>query len=232
MDERDDTPQRPGGGPRWTDQSSLLTDLALQDLRDGGEVRPTFVAFRGDDALFLATLRAFAKGAYHEPMIELGVLAMHMGADRLAVSFGGRAWSLQDPVPPIVPELGERGDLRQRVLLVHAVDGTQRPLRAQVRIHPVGGRGRNLRLDPPLDRHQGEGWIPDALEVFVEQGIGEGTLLAAGDGPDGDLAAVAARCERAGHSLAWGEAGLRLLEASMEAVADRDSDVSQAREAA
>lgn len=188
--------------PQWDAQPGLLGDLALQDLTEIGEVRPTLVAFTGDDALFLATLRPFAKGAYHEPMIELGALAMAAGANRLACSFGGRAWSLQDPIPPVVRDLGDAGDLRQRVVLVHVVDASRSRLRSVHHVRPVRGPDTALRLDEPQVHGEGTGWLADALAIFAANGRAR---------PDETLIEQVIRCERLGHSLAWGDVGLARL---------------------
>ena len=61
--------------PVWEDQHQLLADLAVGDLRDGLDIRPTMVAFDAAGSLFLATVRPFDKGRHHDAIIEVGALA-------------------------------------------------------------------------------------------------------------------------------------------------------------
>lgn len=181
--------------PRWADQPHLLYDLAVADIAAGGDVRPTLVAFCGEQALFLATLRPFDKGGYHDPVIEVGAVAAGLGADRLLLSLSGRAWSTRDPIPPV---LGEEIDLRQRVIVLHDADGTTAPVTVVTTIIPFevdAATGGLVRGEAVVDE-AGEGWILRTLSTIV---------TATGRVP-ADAAALGAqilRCERLGHQLVW-----------------------------
>jgi len=105
----------------WAHRQAFLLDEARGDLEDGVDARPCLLAFRGEDALLVAFLRAHVRGGHVDALFEVLSLAVPLGADRLALSLAGRAWSLRDPLPPVIDGLG---DLRQRVLCVEQVDGT------------------------------------------------------------------------------------------------------------
>lgn len=106
---------------QWKDREAFLLDEARQDLEAGCDVRPCLVAMAGDRPLFVAFLRAFDKGRHLKPLVELVALAAPLDADRLALSLSGRAWSLEDPLPPVVPGVG---DLRQRVVVIESADAS------------------------------------------------------------------------------------------------------------
>lgn len=178
-------------GNRWERAEELLVTCAEGDLQDTGEVGPALVAFRGEQLLFVAWLRPFEKGHYHEPMIELLALAMPLDADRLAVSFAGRAWSLEDPIVPVTPE----ADLRQRVHMVHLCDGWRGKPRTVSVMRPFEVDGGSVRWGEPQRSEGGvEGWVPECLAVAIET---RGTLRE----PLPDIVAQAARVSMLGHDL-------------------------------
>ena len=115
----------------WDGVGELLGSLAEEDVRDRTAVRPTLVAFAGDQPLLLARLRAFARGEGPTALREVLDVAVPLGADHLAASFGGRAQHLGTPGRPAV----RRGTAPPRdVLLV-----------AQVRRRPGRSAGVELR---------------------------------------------------------------------------------------
>jgi hypothetical protein len=189
-----------GGGTRrfhmerWDEVEGFLVGEAEMDLKEAGAVRPCLVGFRGDRGIVLAWLRAFEKGAYHAAFIELIALAMPLGVDRLAVSLGGRAWSLADPVPPVVDGVG---DLRQRVLVVHQVDGHRRRAHPTTRIHPFSLADGEIEWSEPLDPGPPEGWIPGVLEVAIVR-------RRALEADARTIREQAERCAALGHVLAFG----------------------------
>lgn len=133
---------------------------------DTPDPRPHLVAFAGDVALVLVGLRPFGPGEHRGPLVEALALALPLGADRVSVALPGRAWSLDDPVPPVA----EGADLRQRVLTQVTVDATgAEPPRAWTRLHPftVGAGDGGLLWDEAIDPGPGEGWIPDALHTLL-----------------------------------------------------------------
>ena len=181
----------------WNDVEPYLLAEAGSDLSDADDVRPCLVAFCGETALLVAFLRSFAKGEYADPLIELLALTAPLGADRLALSIAGRAWSLEDPVVPAVPGVG---DLRQRVLTVHCVDGTCKPARVTSALHPFLREGGCVRWDPPLRPGGGEGWLVSALRLAVER-------REALSAPAREIRRQARRCVDLGHALALTDAG-------------------------
>jgi hypothetical protein len=182
--------------PRWTDQMPLLIDLAVADLDAGRDVLPTMVAFRGDQPLFLVTLRPFAGGEHHDPIIEAGALALALHADRVLLSLAGRAWSTQDPIPPVLPGAG---DLRQPVIVVHQADATTDDPIALTTVVPVdrdGGAEGGVVLGAAMSDLSAAGWVPQVLLALV---------AAADDGPrdPDELAIQVRRCLALGHRIAW-----------------------------
>lgn len=150
----------------WSDVEDFLMSSAAQDLSDDRPVVPVVVAFHGERPLFFAGLREFARGEYYNPMIELLALAGALGADRLATAFPARAWSLDDPLPPVIDGVG---DLRQRVVVMTFVDAAVTPTRRTSTIAPYELDGAHGRWEPPLREDAGEGWITEALTVCAEQ---------------------------------------------------------------
>src|SRR5690606_2934864 len=106
---------------RWDEVEQWLKEEAEADLLAGQDsARPCLAAYRGHEPLFVAFLRRFEKGRYHDAVIELLALAIPLQANQLAMSMTGRAWSLDDPIVPV----SEEGDLRQRVLMIESADST------------------------------------------------------------------------------------------------------------
>ncbi|WP_341254012.1 hypothetical protein, partial [Euzebya pacifica] len=195
--------------PVWEDQHQLLADLAVGDLRDGLDIRPTMVAFDAAGSLFLATVRPFDKGRHHDAIIEVGALAMALRANRLAISLGGRAWSRDDPIPPVLPDVG---DLRQRVLVVHSVDAAAGRPECRTTVWPVRGeRGDDdVSLGDPVASDDGVGWVIDAMSIMVDPRNQE-------DVDEEEIGQQVIRCDRLGHQLAWSGPGLVRLDRAMTA---------------
>lgn len=179
----------------WHNVQRFAVASATEDLDQRGEVHPVLLSFTGDDLSFLAYLRWFPKGAYHDPMIEVLSLASALGADRLAFATGGRLTSLDDPIPPVTAD----GDLRQRALVVECVDGHDGPPRRHSTIHPFALAGGRVVWEDPVRLTDGQGWIPQAMAAMVEQ-RGEMAALAT----DQDTRAQALRCVALGHDVHLG----------------------------
>lgn len=190
--------------PPWTDVDHLHRRLADLDAPDPA---PHLAAYDGNDLLVVIRLRPFAPGAYQGPLVEALALALPLGADRVSLALPGRAWSMDDPVPPVT----EGADLRQRVLTQVSVDGHRagRPV-VRMALHPFGadadGHGGGLRWDTTVDPGPGEGWIPDALSTLVEARDD----IAAGGGIDERRQQVT-RLEDLGHLVVLTAAGLERL---------------------
>lgn len=183
------------GVQQWSDTESFLIAEADDDLQHDDDVRPCMVAFRDDEPLFVAFLRAFAKGQYADPIIELMALAAPLGANRLALSMGARAWSFDDPVPPVVDGVG---DLRQRVLCITLAEEAATQVEVRTVLVPfsrtAGGTAWDAALHPP----GGEGWITQALRLAIQR---RADMAAS----QKDMRRQAQRCVRLGHLLALSE---------------------------
>lgn len=175
---------------RWEDRRAYFLGEAARDIERGEDVRPCLVAMTGEDRLFLAFLRSFERGELFDALLELLALAGTLGADRLAMSLPGRAWSLQDPVPPVLPGVG---DLRQRVLVIEEA---------------AGAAGSTLAI--PYEVIDGTVRWGDALGGGNWVGSLAGALLKTIEvrdrmrGPDLLIRRQAQRCVAAGHFLALG----------------------------
>ena len=136
---------------------------------DAPQPRPWLLAFAADRLLVLIGLRPFAPGQSEGPLVEAMALALPIGADRVSVALPARAWSMDDPVPPVTSD----ADLRQRVLIQVTVDGRGRSAPdVRSRLHPfrvseVSGDEDRLEWDPMVDPGPGEGWVPEALSAMV-----------------------------------------------------------------
>ncbi len=178
---------------QWEGRRAFLLDEARDDLERGEEVRPCLLAWRGDRPLLVAYLRPYRRGGHVDALVEVLSVAAPLGADRLALSVGGRAWSLRDPVTPVIDGVG---DLRQRVVVLEQVDATSGRI-------VMGTLAVPFRLD---DRRQVT-WLPP---VDSEETISRAcTALAASIHHRGRFAAEPDRirrraqaCVAAGHQLA------------------------------
>lgn len=181
---------------RWSEIEQFLRDEAARDLVAGEPARPCVAAFRGEQPLLLAFLRPHAKGEYADPMIEVLTVAAGLGANRLAASFSARAWSWDDPIPPVLPGVG---DLRQRVVTIHRVDGSGDQLTATDVILPYALGDGGIVWGTRLAEESAQGWIPMALRAVVERG----EELAVSDA---EIAEQVLRCDRLGHLLGLSQA--------------------------
>lgn len=151
---------------QWENMEAFMTAEAARDLEAGEEVRPCFAAFAGAAPLVLAFLRPFPQGRAADALIELLALAAPLDADRLALSIGGRAWSLDDPIPPVDPDFG---DLRQRVVAIESVDGSVGRPRPASTIIPFDLVDGQVRWGEPL-RGEGEhSWVASAFVVTIRK---------------------------------------------------------------
>ena len=183
---------------RWEDLEQFLIDEAERDLQEGVDIRPCLVAFDGERPLMLGFLRSFERGHYDDPMIELLALAGPLGADRLMFSIGARAWSWDDPIPPVIDGVG---DMRQRVLTITTAVANGETTEVSTALHPFTVKGNSVTWQDALRHPGGEGWITGALRVFVER---RGELTAS----QREMRKQAKRCVALGHLVAFGEEGL------------------------
>jgi hypothetical protein len=184
----------------WDDLEQLLLELATDDLLADGEICPSLAAYRGQAPLLLGFLRSFDKGAYHDAVVELLALAMPLGADRLVFTAGARAWSWNDPLPPVVPGVG---DLRQRVLAITFADGAAEDVESVSALHPFDLTGGGVRWGEVV-RERGDGWLSQALTVALEHRDELSTGI-------DEAREQARRCAALGHKLAFSPAVADLL---------------------
>lgn len=180
---------------QWDEVEAFLVAEAARDLQPaswGGPpdaVRPCLVAFSGDQLVLVAWWRWFDKGQYMDPMIEVMAAVCPLGADRVALSLSGRAWSMDDPIPPVVDGIG---DLRQRVLhLVLVDDHGSRGHRTEV-LRPYDVEGGRVRWGERHELGPSQGQLPLGLEHLVRT---REHLSAS----DEDIALQLRRCSALGH---------------------------------
>jgi hypothetical protein len=150
---------------RWCDDTARLLNLAATDLAEGLPPRPTLTAYAGEEGLAIVGLRPFGPGELLGPLVELAALLLPLGADRFGLAVPGKAWSLDDPIPPVVDEV----DLRRTVLTVLHVDGHATPdPRTDGTLHPyeVGTDGQVV-FDPAIGVGWPEGPATDGLLTLV-----------------------------------------------------------------
>jgi len=179
----------------WEERQEFLMEEAAFDLECGVDVRPGFVAFAGPELLFVAFLRSFLKGHHMDAVIELLALAAPLDADRLAMSIGARAWSLDDPIPPVLPGVG---DLRQRVLVIEEVDGSTGRPRARSVAHPWTLEKGHVRWSEPLESTEMMSPLSQTLQLAVRRRRQLATDTTS-------IRAQAERCARLGHLIALAE---------------------------
>ena len=179
----------------WEDREAFLLDEARRDLEAGCDVRPCLLAMTGAHPLFVAFFRAFDKGRHLEPLIELIALAAPLDADRLAVSLSGRAWSLRDPLPPVVAGVG---DLRQRVVLIGTADASAERGEVTTTAVPFDLVGGAVRWGEPIREARATGMVSAALDLAVRE---RHRLRAS----DREIRAQVERCGRLGHLVGLAE---------------------------
>lgn len=180
---------------QWGEREALLREEAGRDLEAGDEVRPCFLAMAGDHPLFLAFSRPFDKGGHLDALIELMALAAPLDADRLAVSLGGRAWSYHDPIPPVLPGVG---DLRQPVLVIEEADGSRGRTRARSSAFPMDLADGRVRWGEPLRADDTGSPVSTALALTIRR-------RRALQGSDAEIRGHIERCVRRGHLIALSE---------------------------
>lgn len=193
--------------PDWDAIDDHLLDLAADDLRAGREARPMLAAFDGARPVALVGLRSFDPGEALQALLEVLALVLPLGADRLAFAAPGRAWSLDDPIPPVCGD----GDLRQRVILLALADGHGAPCQLTTVVRPFAVEdgtphwGEALRSEEPPDSP-----VASAMTVLVDARHRFDDL-----GDERKLAAQFARVLLLGHEVVLaGTAADRLMLAS------------------
>lgn len=180
--------------PCWDDVTDHLLALATIDLEDGLPPRPSLLAYEGERLVALVGLRPFGAGEVATALAELLGLLLPLGVDRIALAVPGRAWSLDDPVPPVVDDV----DLRRTVLTVLTADRRAGDPRLDAWLFPYepGADGAPLwhdgcHLGPP------EGPATEVLRGLLRRF----RASRRGDRPTTESVLRFARCVLHGHAL-------------------------------
>jgi hypothetical protein len=198
---------------RWEDVEAFAIAEAERDLQAGEAMsQPLLTAWSGRDLQFLAVMRGFAKGAYHQPLTELLTLAGRLDADRVSFAITGRAWSMDDPIPPVT----EDGDLRQRVLVVELADAAGGRPRHRSVIVPFADPepGRPIAWGERQELPASEGWISHALRRAVTPEARRSLRCS-----DRRIAREALRCDRLGHVLGFSDEVVDRMQRGLRATA-------------
>ncbi|MFU8839181.1 MAG: hypothetical protein ACNA8R_00480 [Nitriliruptoraceae bacterium] len=152
----------------WDEVPAYLLEVAHRDLGVAPVPLPSLVAFAGDRPIAIGVLRPFDANGPVPALIELLALLLPLGVDRLALTLTGRAWSSEDPVPPVC----EDGDLRQPVLVLITADASRGTcaLTSELRaILPEDDPSAGWRLGEGLTGDElPEAPLVDALRILLD----------------------------------------------------------------
>lgn len=150
----------------WTHATMLLLGSAADDLEAGAAPSPTVAAYRGDDPLAVTTLRPFGPGELLQALIEILALLIPLGADRVALSVTGRAWSPDNPVSTGDDEV----DRRAHVLVLTFADAHGRACSTRTEVHPFEQETHGWCFDPPLEpgKPPAAAGVEDALAALLD----------------------------------------------------------------
>jgi len=191
---------------RWRDAPDTMLALAEGDLAADRMPMPSLVAFAGDDALAIATLRPFEEGEVVQALLELLALLLPVGTDRVALALPARVWSLEDPIPPVTADV----DLRTRVVLVITADAHGQACQVTTSLHPyeIGEDGCSW-LEPVRPDEAPTAPVVAALSLLLDD---RDKLVSDAQEDDLRLAAQFGRVLLRGHELALSPALARRLE--------------------
>ena len=132
----------------WNDVEEWLRDVAGHDVAATGGVRPTLVAFAAHRPLLMVRCRGFAPGDGPAALREMLDIAVPMGADRVAVSFGGTAQTDGGGVSAVAG--GPDATVRE-ILLIAVAERSDDSVDLRCALHPLepGGCGRAARSTGP-----------------------------------------------------------------------------------
>ncbi len=147
----------------WDDRLDMFRTFAEADLEAGDEVYATVVGYHGVEPAAVVMVRDFLKGEHLPALSEALSLPWGLGCTRLCVALPGRAWSLDDPIPPVVGD----ADLRQRVVAVDEVVAEHGSLRRTSVLLPFRRDGGAVVWDEPVALPASQGPVGDMLEVLA-----------------------------------------------------------------
>lgn len=181
-----------GALAHWDDRLDTVVAWCELDHGLGESPRPRLFGYLDDLLTLVIDLRPFPPGGIEAPFTEATAGLLGAGCTAVVAALPGRAWSLDDPIVPVLDD----HDLRQRVV---AVAAARRGEPTVTSIRPFECRATELRWLPEVDGEGVSWWVADALRIGVEHGI-EATIDEAAD--------QLARCCALGHvvMVAEGEA--------------------------
>jgi hypothetical protein len=165
----------------WDEVEGWLRDRAHEDVLERGAIRPTLVAFAGARPLLIAGFRPFGPAQGAAALHELLAVALPLGADRLAVSFGGWSRVIDDPARAT-----------REILLIAVAEGGLRPV-PRCTLTPFDHHGYDVVWGQQITSDSAAGWLVRALAGAL---AGAPAAVAADD-----VVAQAQRCLALGHEL-------------------------------
>jgi hypothetical protein len=174
----------------WHEVPDLLRGCAHDDMIDCDAIRPTLVAFAGERPLLLTRMRPFGRREADEAVTEVLDVVAALGADRLAMSFGGIArWP--DDLTGIDDRITD-DDVRE-VLTIIIVDDAAIDAGPHCTLTAVKRRGGEVIWGASVTTQAVCGWLTARLVACVAR-------LPQRES-DAEVSAKVIRCMARGHEL-------------------------------
>ena len=175
----------------WGDRVATVRAWCELDHEVGDQPRPRLLGYLDDRLAIAIDLRPFPPGGMHRPLTEAMAALAGVGCTGIVAAFPGRAWSMQDPIPPVT----EGVDLRQRVVVVTSARRGDRPACV---VLPFEADADGLRWLSVLAMPGPDERIGRMLEV---------TVMHEFDATVEEASRQLARCVALGHTVAMAGAG-------------------------
>lgn len=146
----------------WDDVEAWLRSVAEDDRSHDGCIRPTLVAFATHRPLLMVRCRAFAAGEGAAALREILDIALPLGADRIAMSFGGRAWKVDGHARP----RDDRSTLRE-ILLIAVAQRSSGGVDLRCALHEIERARCGPAIERSSDTHPVAGWLPRMLTAAL-----------------------------------------------------------------
>lgn len=184
----------------WADASPALLAAASEAIDAGRAPEPMLIAFAGEEAQAVVTLRPFGPEEVLRAFVEVLSLLLPLGADRLACALPTHDRPLTDggQPPPDAPAI-EGGELTSRLLLIITADGHDGSCRTDTAVVPGRWTGEGWRWQEPL---AGGPAAPMPLAPALTVLLDARDDLVTGAGSELRLAAQFGRVLLLGHELA------------------------------
>lgn len=176
--------------PPWPQAETAVLEVTRDLIADGIPPAPLLLAYDGDHPIMTVLLRPFGGGELGDVLVEVLSLALPLGTDRVLLAVGGRAWSLDDPIPPVTDDV----DLRASVLVIATAQPDGDGASLTTTLHPYS---HDSGLESPYRPNDApESPALAALRVLIAS-----RRELALDGPDLRVAAQFARLLLLGHEV-------------------------------